>query len=459
MNSSHRTAKKRVVLLIAMVSSFLTPFMVASLNIALPSIGRTFSMGAVLLGWVSTSYLLAAAMFLVPFGKLADIVGRKRIFTYGVATYTLSSLLAGLSTTGLFLIGSRVLQGAGAAMMTSTIVAILTSAFPASERGKALGTSVAATYTGLSLGPLLGGSLTQQLGWRSIFLLNVPLGLIVLGLVLWRLEGEWAEAKGESFDFIGSMAYGLSLVMLMYGLSLLPKVWGFGLIGLGAVGLATFVWWERQADNPVLDMRLFGDNRTFAFSNLAAFLNYSATFAATFLLSLYLQTVKSLTPQQAGLILVARSVVMAAFSPLMGRLSDRVEPRIIASLGMGLLDIGLMLLISLNADTSVGFIIGVLVLHGLGFALFSSPNANAIMGSVEQRYYGLASAMMGTTRLIGQMFSMGVVTLILALYLGEAEITPDYYPLFLSSAKTAFVVFSVLCLGGVFASLVRGRVR
>ncbi len=446
-------------MLIAMLSSFLTPFMVASLNIALPSIGRRFSMGAALMGWVSTSYLLTAAMFLVPFGKVADIVGRKRIFTYGVAIYTLASLLAGLSTSGLFLIGARVMQGIGGAMMTSTIVAILTSVFPASERGKALGASVAATYMGLSLGPLLGGFLTQQLGWRSIFLINVPLGLVVIALALSQLKGEWAEAKDKSLDVAGSIIYGVSLVVLMYGLSLLPKAMGAVLISLGLAGLAGFVRWELRASNPILDMRLIQQNHTFAFSNLAALLNYSATFATTFLLSLYLQTVKSLPPQQAGLILVARSVVMAIFSPLTGRLSDRVEPRVLASAGMGLLSAGLVLLAFLNANTGVGFIVAVLILHGLGYALFSSPNVNAIMGSVEKRHYGVAAAMTGTMRLIGQMLSMGIVTLILALYLGPVEITSEQTEGFLRGARSAFLVSAILCSGGVLASLVRGKIR
>jgi EmrB/QacA subfamily drug resistance transporter len=459
MKQTSNATGKNAAMLIAMLSSFLTPFMVASLNIALPSIGRRFSMGAALMGWVSTSYLLTAAMFLVPFGKVADIVGRKRIFTYGVAIYTLASLLAGLSTSGLFLIGARVMQGIGGAMMTSTIVAILTSVFPASERGKALGASVAATYMGLSLGPLLGGFLTQQLGWRSIFLINVPLGLVVIALALSQLKGEWAEAKDKSLDVAGSIIYGVSLVVLMYGLSLLPKAMGAVLISLGLAGLAGFVRWELRASNPILDMRLIQQNHTFAFSNLAALLNYSATFATTFLLSLYLQTVKSLPPQQAGLILVARSVVMAIFSPLTGRLSDRVEPRVLASAGMGLLSAGLVLLAFLNANTGVGFIVAVLILHGLGYALFSSPNVNAIMGSVEKRHYGVAAAMTGTMRLIGQMLSMGIVTLILALYLGPVEITSEQTEGFLRGARSAFLVSAILCSGGVLASLVRGKIR
>lgn len=459
MKHTDNIAVRRVALLSASLSSFISAFLVSSLNVALPSIARAFSMSAVLLGWVTTSYLLAAAVFLVPFGKVADVVGRKRVFIYGVLLFTLSSVLAVASPSGLFLVGSRIPQGIGAAMIISTIVAILTAVFPAEERGKALGTSVSATYLGLSLGPFLGGILTQQLGWRSIFLSSIPLGLTVVALAAWKLEGEWAGARGEGFDVVGSIIYALSLGAAMYGLSLLSRPFGMWLISGGIAGTGLFIWWETQVERPILNLRLFRHNRLFALSNLTALLNYAGTFAVSFLLSLYLQYVKAFNPQQAGLILVARPVVMAAFSPLAGRLSDRIEPRGLVSVGMGLIIACLALLMFLDVNTSLGFVIGSLLLYGLGFALFSSPNSNAIMSAVERRDYGVASALIGTMRLIGQTLSMGIATLVFAFYIGKVEIIPERYPLFLTSVRTAFIIFTVFCLGGVFASLARGKVR
>jgi len=450
---------KRVVLLIAMMSSFLTPFMSSSVNIALPSIGQELSIDAVLLGWVASAYLLAAAMFLVPFGRVADIWGRKKVFTYGVSLFTLSSLLIAMSNSTLTLVAFRVVQGVGGAMVFGTGVAILTSVFPAGERGRALGINVAAVYTGLSLGPFVGGFLTQSFGWRSIFLVNVPIGLIVIVVVAWKLKDEWAGARGEKFDFLGSGVYSLALVAIMYGLSRLPVALGAWLVLAGVVGTAAFVWWETRIENPVLDVTLFGNNAVFAFSNLAALINYSATAAVGFLLSLYLQYIKGFSPQSAGLILVSQPIVQALFSPFAGRLSDRMEPRIVASLGMALTVIGLFSLTFLGPGTSLPFIVANLMLLGLGFALFSSPNTNAIMSSVERRLYGVASATLGTMRLTGQMLSMGIAMLLFALYIGRVQITPEYYALFLSSAKTAFTIFAGLCFGGVFASLARGSVR
>ena len=450
---------KRTALLIATLASFLTPYMVSSINIALPAMGREFQMSAVLMSWVPTSYILAAAMFLVPFGRLADIIGRKRVFAYGMWVFTLSSLLLAFSPSAAVLIALRTVQGFGSAMIFGTGMAILTSVYPARERGRVLGINVAAVYLGLSLGPVLGGFLTQQFGWRSIFLVNVPLGLLVIYLVAAKLKPEWAEAKGEPFDLIGSVIYSLTLVALMEGLSLLPAVAGMALILIGIIGVAAFVVRERRTTTPLLNMDLFFHNTAFAFSNLAALINYSATFAVTFLMSLYLQYIKSFTPQNAGMVLISQPVVMAFFSPIAGRLSDKIEPRVVASVGMGFTATGLFLFTFLDRGSSLEFIIAGLVLLGFGFALFSSPNTNAVMSSIDRRYYGVGSATLGTMRLTGQMLSMGIAMVIFTLHIGGARITPAYYPLFLTSVKTAFIIFAILCFGGIFASLARGKVR
>jgi EmrB/QacA subfamily drug resistance transporter len=450
---------KGVVLLVATMASFLFPFMLSAVNIALPVLGKELSLDAVTLGWIANAYLLSSATFLVPFGRIADIYGRKKIFTCGIVIFTLSSFLAGIASSATMLISFRVLQGMGASMLAGTAVALLTTVYPADERGKVLGINVAATYTGLSLGPLLGGILTQHLGWRSIFFINVPLGLVVIGIVLWKLKGEWTGAKGEKFDFAGSIIYGFALVALVYGFTLLPAMLGVWLIVGGAVGLSAFIRREMKIKSPLLDMSLFRNSRAFTFSNLAALIIYGATFAVSFLISLYLQYVKGFNPEHAGLILVAMPAMQAIFSPLAGRFSDRIEPRIIASIGMALLTVGLAVFIFLNEKTSLELIIGNLTLMGFGFALFSSPNTNAVMSSAPKPTYGVASATLATMRQVGMVFSMGLAMLMFALYIGRVQITPEYYPLFQESMKTSFIIFAILCFAGIFASLARGKVR
>jgi EmrB/QacA subfamily drug resistance transporter len=450
---------KGAVLLVATMASFLFPFMLSAVNIALPTIGKELSLDAVMLGWIATAYLLSSATFLVPFGRIADIHGRKKIFTCGIVILTLSSLFSGMANSATMLISCRVFQGVGGAMLAGTAVALLTTVFPANERGKVLGINVAATYIGLSLGPVLGGILTHHLGWRSIFFLGALLGLAVIGVVLWKLKGEWAGAKGEKFDFAGSVIYSLGLAALVYGFTLLPAMSGVGLIIGGAIGLSVFTRWEMRTRSPVLDISLFRKSKAFTLSNLAALINYSATFAITFLISLYLQYIKGFNPERAGLILVAMPAMQAIFSPLAGRLSDRIEPRLIASAGMALTTIGLIIFIFLSEETHLELIIGNLILMGFGFALFSSPNTNAVMSSAPNTAYGVASATLGTMRQVGMVLSMGISMLMFTLYIGRVQITPEYYPLFQQSMKTSFIIFAILCFGGIFASLARGKVR
>jgi EmrB/QacA subfamily drug resistance transporter len=450
---------KTSALIAATLASFLTPFMGSSVVIALKYIDTEFAVDAMLLSWIATSYLLAAAVFLVPFGRIADIYGRRKIFIYGIVIFTISSFFCAISPSVIVLIIFRILQGMGSAMIFGTALAIVTSVFPVGERGRALGINVAAVYLGLTLGPFLGGFLTQHLGWRSIFLINVPLGIIVIFFTVWKMKGEWADAKGESFDLRGSIIYGIVLVSVMYGLSLLPNILGVWLIFFGIAWTLLFIYWEKKVEHPVINMNLFCNNRTFTFSNLAALINYSATFAVSFLLSLYLQYIKGLPPQSAGMVLVAQPFVMTVFSPMAGKLSDRVEPRIVASMGMVVMTIGLFLFSLLDNETTLTFIILNLILLGFGYALFSSPNTNAIMTSVEKRYYGIASGTLGTMRLVGQMLSMGIAMLLFALFIGRAQITPEYYSPFVESIKAAFMIFSVLCFIGIFASMARGKLH
>jgi EmrB/QacA subfamily drug resistance transporter len=448
---------KRSVLFVATVSSFLTPFMLSATNVALPAIQSDFHLDAIMLAWVPTSYLLACTVFLLPIGKMADIYGRKKVFIYGIWTFTISSFLTAVSPNSAVLIISRAIQGIGSAMVFSTSLAILTSVFPPQERGKAIGITVAAVYIGLSTGPFIGGILTQQFTWRAVFVATIPLGIAAIYLAMWKLVGEWAEENVETLDIVGSIIYGIGILLVMYGFSVLPSHKSLWAILLGLVLLAVFVYWEGRVASPVINLELFSKNRTFAFSSLAALINYGATFAVTFLLSLYLQYIKGLAPQTAGLVLMAQPLVMAVFSPLAGMLSDRIQPRKIASLGMAMTAIGLFSMIFLEFSTSIALIVANLVLLGFGFALFSSPNMNAIMSSVDKRYYGIASGTVGSMRLLGNMLSMGIATLVFSLYIGRVQITPQYYDLFVKSLKTAFTIFAVLCVLGIFASLARGK--
>ena len=451
--------QKNAALVISTLSSFLAPFMISGVNIALPSIGKEFAADAVLLSWISTAYLLAASMLLVPAGRLADIHGRKKVYTVGIIIYTLSALLLANSSSVYEFIFYRLIEGVGASMIFSTGIAILTEIFPSGERGRALGINSAAVYLGLSLGPALGGFLTQNYGWRSVFYVNLPIGVAAVALISWKLKGEWAEARGERFDYAGALLYMSILAAIIYGFSLLPSPLGALSLIAALIGIALFVRLEKKTKSPVLNVRVFENNKTFLYSNLSALINYAATFAVGFLMSLYLQYIKALTPEQAGEILLAQPVIQALFSPAAGRLSDKIEPRLVASFGMVLCVIGLVMFSFLDAKTELNYITAGLMILGLGFALFSAPNTNAVMTSVAKKHLGVASATLATMRLTGQVLSIGTAMTLFAIYVGHTQILPENYPEFLISVRTAFTIFAGLCLVGVFTSLKRGKIR
>jgi EmrB/QacA subfamily drug resistance transporter len=456
-DQDHSGFNKNTLLFIIILTSVINPFLGAAVNVALPKIGAEFSMNAISMSWVAMAFLLSSAVFLVPLGKVADMAGRKKIFLFGNIVIAFSSLFCALSTSGTFLIVFRIIQGFGSAMTFATGMAILTSAFPPNERGKALGINVSAVYLGLSVAPFLGGMLTQTLGWRSLFFATLPFELLIIILILTAVRTEWAEAKHEKFDFAGSLIFMVAITALMYGFSQLPETHGFVAAGSGLLGLAVFTKIELQQSFPVLNIDLFRNNRVFAFSNLAALINYAATFAVSFVLSLFLQYSQGLSPLQAGSVLVTQPFIMMLVASVSGRLSDTYDSRILSSLGMAIIVIGLVMLSFLDDATGKGYIITSLVVLGSGFGLFSAPNTNAVMSSVEKKYLGVASATVGTMRLTGQMLSMGVATMVLNIFIGKASIGPENHHLFLSSVKVIFLLFSFLCFLGVFASLARGK--
>lgn len=450
-------AMEKSALFACSLTSFMSPFTIAAINVALPSIEMDLSMNAVQLSWLSTAYLLAIAVFLVPAGRLADIYGHKKVFTIGLFCFTIASTLAAFVPSAVWLIASRVFQGIGAALYTTTGMAILTSVFPPNRRGRAIGIYVSAVYLGLSLGPFIGGIMTQHLGWHSLFLILLPMGAAPIWVTLRYLKGEWADARDERLDWLGSLLYAAAILSLVFGATKLPDTWAVLLIIAAVIGLILFVWQEKRIDYPVFDVSLFQTNRTFTFSSMAALIHYSATFAITFLLSLYLQYIKGLQPQIAGTLLVAQPIVMVIFSPLAGRWSDRIQPRFIASTGMAITALGLAFFIFIGHNTPLWLIAADLVMLGFGFALFSSPNMNAIMGSVEKRYYSLASGTVATMRLLGQMASMATATVILSLLIGRQAIQPSNYSVFITCVHYNFMIFTGLCTIGIYFSYFRSR--
>jgi MFS family permease len=454
------SVKNNLILIIATVTGFTTPFLSAAINIAIPTIRREFSMEAVVMTWVGTIFFLSIAVVQVPCGRLADIYGRKKLFIIGLLVTIFASLLGTFASSVPMLLTSLAFVGVGSGIMFNNSISILTSVYPAEKRGRALGISTAGTYAGLSLGPYIGGVLTKAFGWQSIFVFTGIVSVVLLALVFYSLKGEWREAQGERFDVVGSVTYGISIVLFMYGFSSLPTVIGIVLFVVGTAGLTVFALWEMRTASPIFDINLFRRNRTFLFSNLAVFISYIATFAVGFLLSIFLQDIKGMNPDSAGLILITASVLMAIITPFSGRISDRIEPRLVASVGMSLNCLALLLLTFVNAGTGVWYIMIALAINGLGIGFFASPNTNAIMSSVDKKSLGVAAGTLGTMRTAGMMVSMGIMMILFSLFIGRTEITPEFHPQFLTSMRTGFIIFTVFSvLGLTFQLIARGADR
>lgn len=446
-----------LLLVATMATHFFNPFMGAAVNVALKKIGTEFSMSAIEMSWVSMSYLLGMVVFLVPFGRLGDIWGKTKMFLYGTVIFAVTTLLCAIVPDSPYFIGMRFAQGIASAMMSATLMALVISAFPSEKRGRVIGLNVSAVYLGSSLAPMIGGFLTDVLSWRSIFLINATASTLIAILIIWKLNKEWSFKVKEKFDFIGSAIYMLSISMLMYGLSKLPEINAIIFTLLGLFGLFIFIRIELKTEFPVLNIRLFTHNRIFALSNLSAFINYSATFAVSFMLSLYLQYVIGITALKAGMVLVIQPVIMAIVASFSGRLSDKKNPRMLAAIGMGTSTLGLFLLSFIHQDTTTNYILLSLFILGVGFGMFSSPNTNVIMGSVDKRIYGTASAMVATMRSTGMMFSMSIAALTIHWFLGKSQINVTNLDQFISSTKFVFTVFTVLCLAGVYTSLAKNK--
>ncbi len=450
--------KQLTTIFVVIVTAFITTFTGSAMTLAVPAIGSYFDVSAGFVGWLVTAYTLIVAAFSVPWGRIADLTGRKRVLVAGLIVFTATSAMCFFAPSMWLLIVFRGIQGIGAAMIFSTNTAILISAFSGRERGKILGMSVAATYVGLSAGPAVGGFLNHNFGWRSIFILTGVIALAAL-VIAWRsLPSDRNDDDDHDFDIAGNLLFIGMIVLTMYGLSDITGGVVPVIITLAGLILAViFVKHEVKAESPVVQVQMFSNNIAYSFSNLAALMNYGATFAITYLLSIYLQVVMGYSSQAAGLILIVQPALMAVLSPKAGKLSDRVSPFKLASAGMGLCAAGVLICAFLGTGTTLAMVMIALAVTGVGFAMFSSPNTNAVMACVEKQDYGVASSILATMRSVGHTLSMVIVTIVVNLYMGSQALESAEPQILIKTMHTAFIIYTVICAAGIFISLKRNR--
>lgn len=441
------------ILCTVMISSFLTPFMGSCLTLSLPDMGKVYGATPGELSWVVEIFLLVSLMALFPFGKAADRFGKRKLFLLGAVVFTFSTFMAPLTSSFAGLMIARIFQGVGAAMFFATNTAILSLACPEEKRGWALGWNVSMVYAGLSLGTVLGGLMNYYLGWRSIFFFTTLAGLLVVLMGFLYVPESYGTCRRNT-DWRGICLYAAALPLFFFGLSAInTTVWAIWALLAGTV-LFLILWRHEKklpADEAVLPLQILIGNRFFAMSSLTAMLNYGATFALNFLLSFYMQYELGLDSDRAGMLLLVQPVLMMLLSPYAGSLSDKYSPARICAWGMSLIALGVATLAFFLSWRSVWLVLPNIALIGVGFALFSAPNNNAIMSSVERRQYSTAASMLGSVRMMGQNISMSIASLLLAMKwpgLSESE-------QLLHNMEIAFVVFAIACAAGVYTSLQR----
>ncbi|MBN1608861.1 MAG: MFS transporter [Polyangiaceae bacterium] len=443
-------------LIAASMAGFLGALAGSSVNVALPAIGASLHADAVSLSWVVTAFLVVSASLLLPLGSLADRIGRRRLFVLGLAVSAGTGMASAAARSASGLIALRALMGVGGALQFATSLALVVALTPAARRGAAIGIAISSVYVGLAAGPFVGGILTEMFGWRSVFLVPAAGTLPALALALLGVPDDARAANGQRFDVRGALVYVAGLSFTLFACSRLTTPSGVAMGVLGVAVLVGFIALERRTAQPLIDLRRVLHNRVFVLSNLAAMIHYAATSAVGYFLSLYLQSVRGLGPREAGLVLVTQPVFMALLSPLAGRLSDRVQARWLASGGMLLSTLGLWLLVQVEAATSLAVVVAALVTLGVGFAMFSSPNTNAVVSSVPRGELGVANAVLATMRNVGQALSMASALLLVSVHVGSQSLGPLAAPGLIDAMGTAFVVFTVAALLGALASLARG---
>ena len=468
---------KWAVLAIVAVGIFMATLDTSIVNISLPTIAHYF--GVALSGaveWVIIAYLVVIAGVLLTIGRLADMIGHKPIWIAGLVIFTVGSAISGAAPSLGLLIAARGLQGLGGALLMSISPAMLTNAFPAHERGRALGLNAVVVALGVSVGPTLGGIITEHLTWRWIFYVNDPIGVIGFIASMRVLTERMRRGRGR-FDPLGAVLLAIGLVALTMGLSF-GQEWGWtsplllSTLVVGIIALLALVVVERRVSDPIIDLALLR-GRVFLSANASLILSFLALFAVSFMLPFYLEELRGFSTEQAGLLLTPLPLTIAVLAPFSGMLADRIGTRWLAAGGLAIACLGLVLISQLNAQSSVWDIIWRLVVTGAGQALFQSPNNSALLGAAPRGQQGSASGFLATGRVVGQSLSVALAGAIFAGLGGAAAghvlATQQYnhalstiqvsalQQTFVNGFHAAFITCAVIAAIGIFASLVRGK--
>ena len=457
MRMAYDERERRMVLLACCFAGFITPLLSTMMNLSLVNIGQEFGAGSHQLAYVNTAFLLSSVVFMVPMAKVGDIVGKKRIFMTGVAVIAVTCLVAPFSPDFWFLIACRAVMGLGSACIVTTSVSMITDVFPHENRGGAIGLQTMCVYIGLAAGPVVGGLLNDAFGWHSLFYIIVPIAVVAV-VCMMAFRSEIRPDEGGRFDSKGSVLYGIAIVLSMGGMINLPETWAYAMLVVGVLFLAVFVWSQLRTPHHLLNVRLF-KGRVFSGSCLATFMNYASSYSISYFLALYLQSIGNLTATEAGMLMLVQPAIQAVLTPYFGRLSDRLaDKRVLPTVGLVISAFGIATILTYGVGTPLSTVVVTQIIIGIGFSMFSAPNTSIIMGSVDPRETGEASAMVAVMRQTGMMVSMGIAMLFISVIMGSADnLSQETYDSFITVMRCSFGVCVAMCMVGAVVSLFRGK--
>lgn len=441
------------VILISFITSFFGVFLSNGIIIGVPAIASDFAMNNIIQNWIPTIFFLVMAVFTVPAGQISGKFGVKKSLLIGIIIFLIGSIGAVISfSTESFLI-FRIVQGMGVAFVNVSAMAMIVSAVNPKNRGKALGFTITGVYLATSSSPVISGFLVYNFGWRSIFYFVIPFLVLCIILLVLKIPQEWKTYEKDKIDFVGSIFYGIGILLFIYGFTNLINTTGLIATAIGIILLVIFTAWELRVKSPVFNMKLF-KNTKFTSSNIAALCSYLAIMVVTTILNYHFQYVRGWDAQMSGLILIITPMIMALLAPNSGKLSDKIHPQKLAALGMLITTFALVILVFLDASMPIYMVVVAMVLQGIGMGLFSSPNTNAIMSSVPPKDAPTASASQATMRTIGQTMSLGLLTLIFAWVMGSLPLSTEYAGLIVQSSQFICIISSIACIISIFASLI-----
>ena len=402
------TKEQKAVCFAIIMITFVSAIFGSAMNLLVPIMGKDFNVSASVVGWIMTSFTITVALLSIPFGRLADMVGKKRVFVPGILIFSVFSLMPVFVQSFAVMLIFRVLQAIGGAMFFSTTTAIIANVFPEGERGKAVGLMIASMYVGLTIGPIGAGTMNYYFGWRSVFIITFVLSAIAFVMALKKIPKDSGVLQKFSLNIFRDLAY---------------------------------------------IVKLFAGNFVYAALNMTILIASGIGYGMVYLMSLYLQVVMGLPSQTAGFVLIAQSIFMTMISPFAGRLSDRVSPFKLIVLGISTCVVGLGLGTFINVNFPLWLVIVALSISGIGFGLFTPPNTIAAMSCVETKDYGTASAVLVTMRYFGYSLTIAVTSVVAGIYMGNVPLAYAEIDVLIKTIRTSFVVFLMLCLFGVFLAV------